>query len=116
MRILVLTNLYPPHNIGGYELRCRDITEALRRRGHEVSVLTSNQTIGEDTCDYRIDRRLQLHGFFGHPWGGIRDLVGLETNNNAILRESIDSFNPDVIHVWNLGGISHFMLCIFCND
>jgi len=34
MRILVLTNLYPPHYVGGNELRCRDITEALKERGH----------------------------------------------------------------------------------
>src|SRR5579859_3736774 len=41
MKILVVTNLYPPHHVGGYELGCRDIVEQLRRRGHEVRVLTS---------------------------------------------------------------------------
>ncbi len=114
MKILVLTNLYPPHNIGGYELRCRDVTESLCHRGHDVSVLTSNHVVDEgikdEVRDYQVDRRLQVHGFFGHPWRGIRDLVQLETTNNALLRESIAKFRPDIIHVWNLGGISKSLI------
>ena len=47
MRILVVSNLYPPHIIGGYELGCRDIVEALKRRGHELLVLTSDYGIGK---------------------------------------------------------------------
>ena len=38
MKILVITNLYPPHFVGGYELGCRDVVEQLRRRGHTVWV------------------------------------------------------------------------------
>ena len=30
MKILVLSNLYPPHAIGGYEERCRQIVDLLR--------------------------------------------------------------------------------------
>ena len=41
MKILVLSNLYPPDFIGGYELGCRQVSDALRGRGHEVLVLTS---------------------------------------------------------------------------
>ena len=110
MRILVLSNLYPPHYIGGYELRCRDITEALRQRGHTVHVLTSDHTVSTSrSCaepSYPVIRSLRLHGFFGHPWLGIRDLRQLEAGNNRELIASIESFQPDVVHVWNLGGLS----------
>ncbi len=41
MRILVLTNMYPPHAYGGYEQCCRDVVERWRAAGHEVLVLTS---------------------------------------------------------------------------
>jgi glycosyltransferase involved in cell wall biosynthesis len=109
MRILVLTNLYPPHYVGGYELRCRDVTEALHQRGHQVSVLTSNHQVA-DVADpvrpYTVDRSLNLHGFFGHPWLGIRDLQGLERQNNTSLCQAIQAFKPDLVHVWNLGGLS----------
>ena len=41
MRILVITNLYPPQELGGYG-RCSDFVWGLLRHGHEISVLTSN--------------------------------------------------------------------------
>lgn len=110
MRILVLTNLYPPHYVGGYELRCRDVTEALHKRGHRVCVLTSNHRVegeaAEDFPGYSVHRSLELHGFFGHPWLGIRRLEALENYNNATLLSTINAFKPDLVHVWNLGGIS----------
>ena len=40
MKILVLSNLYPPDIIGGYELGCQQVVDALRARGHDVRVLT----------------------------------------------------------------------------
>lgn len=42
MRVLVLTNLYPPRVLGGYEILCGQVSEALARRGHAVEVLTSD--------------------------------------------------------------------------
>ena len=110
MRILVLSNLYPPHYVGGYELRCRDITEALIQRGHVVRVLTSDyRTPGAEEADrtgYTIERSLRLHGFFGNPWLGIAKLSKLEAHNNAKLIAAIGLFKPDLVHVWNLGGLS----------
>jgi glycosyltransferase involved in cell wall biosynthesis len=110
MRILVVTNLYPPHYVGGYELRCRDITKALHQRGHQVQVLTSNHSVANATennaSDYVVERSLRVHGFFGHPWLGIRDLRALEQHNNATLTSAIAAFKPDIVHVWNLGGLS----------
>lgn len=109
MRILVVSNLYPPHYVGGYELRCRDITEALLARGHEVQVLTSDHTLNgveDEARDYTVERTLRIHGFFGHPWLGIRKLEALELHNNAALLSAIERFKPDLVHVWNLGGIS----------
>jgi glycosyltransferase involved in cell wall biosynthesis len=40
MRILIVSNLYPPAAIGGYEIECAAVAEHLARR-HEVRVLTS---------------------------------------------------------------------------
>ena len=41
MKILVLTQLYPPHHAGTYDFRCQSIVENLKLRGHEIRVLTS---------------------------------------------------------------------------
>ena len=114
MRILTLSNLYPPHYVGGYELRCGKVVEALRRRGHSVEVLTSNHGVGSGTPpaeDNSVNRSLRIHGFFGHPWLGIGELRGLELHNNRILRDTLAASKPDLVHVWNLGGLSK-SLCL----
>ena len=41
MRLLVLTDLYPPIAFGGYERACSELVDGLRER-HEVTVLTSD--------------------------------------------------------------------------
>ena len=115
MRILVLSNLYPPHGIGGYELRCQQTVEALAARGHQVYVLTSNyQVEGQESTPapsaVEIDRSLQIHGYYGQPWLPIHRLWTLERHNNARLTAAIERFQPEVVHVWNLGGISKSLL------
>lgn len=44
VRILLLSNLYPPQSIGGYERAIADYARLLHKRGHEVLVLTSAST------------------------------------------------------------------------
>jgi glycosyltransferase involved in cell wall biosynthesis len=109
MKILTVSNLYPPHYIGGYELRAEVAVNALRARGHTVRVLTSNHGVtgsNKHTPEHDVARTLRIHGFFGHPWLAIQQLRDLELHNNRLLREAIAEFKPDVVHVWNLGGLS----------
>ncbi len=113
MKILVLTNLYPPHYVGGYELRCAAITEALRLRGHDVHVLTSNHGVkgSPPLAEPHVDRSLRIHGYYGHPWLGLNALKHLELYNNHTVREALTILRPDVIHVWCMGGLSK-SLCL----
>ncbi len=110
MKILVLTNLYPPHAVGGYEERCRDVVEGLRERGHEILVLTSTHGLSTEKGDDNVHRRLWIHGFYGHPWRSIFSLFQLERHNHRVLREEIAQFQPDLIHVWNMGGLSKSLI------
>lgn len=114
MRILTLTNLYPPFYVGGYELRCAAITEALRQRGHDVRVLTSNHGLDanlQPEHQSHVQRDLRIHGYYGHPWLGLGQLQHLETHNNQTLRHAIADFQPDVVHVWCMNGLSK-SLCL----
>jgi glycosyltransferase involved in cell wall biosynthesis len=109
MKILYVTNLYPPYNVGGYELICEIVNRAMQARGHETRVLTSSHRVPEKGLpagEQGVERTLRIHGFFGHPWLGIRRLRALELHNNNALRQAIAEFQPDVVHVFNLGGIS----------
>jgi glycosyltransferase involved in cell wall biosynthesis len=110
VRILVLTNLYPPHAIGGYEERCRQTSDQLESRGHQIRILTSSHGQPPVPDDGRIARTLRIHGFFGHPWLPPHRLFGLERHNHAMLRQELASFRPDIVHVWNLGGLSKALI------
>lgn len=113
MRILNLSNLYPPHYVGGYELICRVVTDELRRRGHEVRVLTSDHGREPNSPPLNepgVERSLRVHGYYGHPWLNIRGLRKLEMHNHTVLRRAIAEFQPDIVYVWNLGGISKSLL------
>src|SRR5688572_32391011 len=87
MRILALTNLYPPHYLGGYELICYMVVNELRARGHDVEVITSDHVVsGKSSVQEKgIERALRIHGFYGHPWLNIAGLRHLERHNNQML-------------------------------
>ena len=42
MKVLLLSNVFPPGFIGGYELGALEIANHLTTSGHEVNVLTSD--------------------------------------------------------------------------
>lgn len=117
-RVLVVNLYYPPHHRGGYEGSCRDVAERLAARGHEVAVLVSSiRTAGIDDPD---GERVGAVG--GVPvW---RDLTAylardgelwnpaplerwrIERRNQAALRAAIERHRPEVVGIWQLGGMS----------
>ena len=113
MKILVLTNLYPPHHIGGYELICQTVVDTLRQRRHSIAILTSChrvQPAPERPDDPFIERSLTIHGLYGHPWRGIRELRWIEKHNNQALCSAIRRHQPELVYVWNMGGLSKSIL------
>lgn len=116
MKILALTNLYPPHHAGTFDHHCLEVTESLRLRGHHILVLTSSHGLRGEQRDGKIDRRLLLNGAFGHPpVTGIMDLRPLEIHNNQVLAETIEQFQPDVIHVFSMVGLSKSLVFTLYN-
>lgn len=109
-RILVLTNLYPPHALGGYEWSCFDVVRRLRARGHEVTVATtttrlSGVTDGPD--EEEVHRVLEWY-WDDHVLVSPRLWARLaqEWRNQRRLRALLRSSRPDVVSVWNMGAMS----------
>jgi glycogen(starch) synthase len=109
VRILVITNMYPPHYYGGYELSCADAVRGFRRRGHRVSVLTSTIRVdgaAEDTDD-EVCRELEIywreHAILSPS---VLERLRMERRNQGALRRAIASARPDVVSVWNMGAVS----------
>jgi len=111
MKILVLTNLYPPHHAGTFDLRCEAVVNNLKLRGHQVQVLTSTHGMLQGQQGGEVERRLLLNGAYDHPLvTSYADLKKIEMANHTALREAIASFGPDIVQVFSLIGVSKSLL------
>ncbi len=111
-RILVLNNLYPPQELGGYGRLMCDFANILEKRGHKVYVLTSDTPhLGcIDKDEPNIDRGLVLCGGWEN---GVSKLIN---DNNKILRiikgnsekvrNVIRAFCPELCLVGNIDFLS----------
>ncbi len=112
MRILVVTNLYPPHHVGGYEIACASFVDHLRGAGHTVRVVTSHHRRPAAGADESVDRGVYRELYWyksatleaARP--GLRARYRIERSNSRELKCHLDDFAPDVISWWGMGGLS----------
>jgi glycogen(starch) synthase len=111
VRILFVSNYYPPFEIGGYEQLCRDVVRRLAERGHDVNVITSTRGVPRDG-----DREIRgvSRSLYLTPDPTCRLSTGIqyflsrrapEEHNLQVLRSGVARFQPDVIFIWNLQGL-----------
>ncbi len=104
LRILIISNLYPPQVIGGYERAIADCARLLYGRGHEVLVLTSNTEEHTSNSTYTgeeptIKRCFYLGGAWtnqGCHWFSIEEVAPRIHINREILASELKVFQPDV--------------------
>jgi len=108
MRILFVTNLYPPHTIGGYEMLCEEVAVQLATRGHSVHVLSSDYgTNRHDAQLSGIERALRMESdvYYYRPQQVLR--YGADRAHNLrVVRECIARVRPDVVFVWGMWNLS----------
>ncbi len=111
-RILTISNLYPPHALGGYEWSCHDVMRRLVERGHEVAVVTTTTRFpgavgGAVAIEHPVHRVLDWywadHELVSPP---LRDRIRIERRNDRLLRALLDEHRPEVVSVWNVGAMS----------
>ena len=115
MRVLAVTNLYPPHHVGGYEVACRGVMERFHEAGHEVMVLTAETRlpgVDDASCPNAVDVRRCLEGWwdwerFAPTRPGVLRRVATERTNQRAARDAVRDFRPDVASIWNLGYMSY---------
>ena len=118
MRILFLSNFYPPASRGGYEQWCQEIADGLRSKGHAVEVLTSEH--GKSDLQIPdpawVHRSLHLEmelaslknafQFFTHR-------KKREQENLKFVDEFIKHFKPDVMLIWGMWNLHYSIPALF---
>jgi glycogen(starch) synthase len=112
MRILAISNLYPPFFLGGYEIRCQQVVDELRARGHYIVVLTSTYRLdGRDALgETHVQRKIATYRFGDSSNRSIwRYGLGLwmDARRLAVL---IRAEQPDLIYLWNMGGLPNTLI------
>ncbi|SFV70068.1 Glycosyltransferase [hydrothermal vent metagenome] len=103
MKILTVTNYYPPYFIGGYEIACKETMDFLKDKGHDVMVITSDYIKNEDE-DKNIIRKMK----YSKP-SRIQKKIN-EYKNYKILQKHIQQFKPDLVYFWSLRGLGINMI------
>ena len=112
-KILVVTNLFPPQELGGYGRKLWEFSAGLVARGHDVLILTSDSPYLDKPADEsemvlegRVRRMMCLTG----EWrDGRTSLVGgpaqqaqIIQNNAALVLKTAGEFRPDFVLLGNL--------------
>jgi glycosyltransferase involved in cell wall biosynthesis len=106
MRILILSNLYPPNVIGGYERLCFEVTSGLAAAGHDMVVLTSRY--GGEVASYPGQRILRQWDLLTGPdiytpfTGTPEERAAINLRNQETLQHVLAEEQPDVVFAWNL--------------
>jgi glycosyltransferase involved in cell wall biosynthesis len=111
VRVLVVTNMYPPHHYGGYELSCQDTVRRFTAAGHQVAILTSDIRVPgvaeTDAGPESVSRDLRMywddHKLLSPP---LARRLSIERSNQRALSQAISRARPDVVSIWNMGALS----------
>ena len=116
MRILLLSNFYPPAGRGGFEEWCAEVLERLRVGGHDVRVLTSNfgvGTLGPDPA--WVYRELFLEMDFAalrNAFQFFTDRKKREMENLACFRRHLEIFQPEAVMIWGMWNLERSLACL----
>jgi glycogen(starch) synthase len=108
MKVLFVTNLLPPHFIGGYEIACLDTYKLFKNNNVNCILLTSDYVKNNAESQVieieGVHRVLKMHTDFKFD-KNCESYPIVESYNANILSEYCNNYNPDFIYFWNIWGL-----------
>jgi len=109
MKILILSDSFPPAGGGGAEVVAFDLVRRFQKIGHQIYVITTvqekNQVGESDEYGLKIFR---IYANYHERWRGYLSLYNPQTVSHV--KHILEQINPDVIHVHNI----HYYLSYYC--
>lgn len=110
MKILVLSDLYPPYYEGGHEIQIKMIADGLSKAGHSIYVLTSKYGIGVEHVENNIYRLLNYNDRTRQ--GNLRyhhiRMAFLGRMNYLITNRVARHLAPDIVYAGQISHLSVF--------
>jgi glycogen synthase len=110
MKILVISNFYPPYSFGGYEVLCRMISKFLESKGHNVQILTSSYGLESPSSDGTIHRLLSYRLDAPETPVSLKETIERDTGDNRSLKKVISNLKPDLVYVFDMARLSKSLL------
>ncbi len=111
MRVLVISNLYPPVVRGGYEVECSGVVERLREH-HEVLVLTGDHERERMEAQDGVWRELP---WLADTWHGAVRAPAAAQRAVKVARRALE-WQPDLVYAWNNSGVSQSALRVLADN
>lgn len=120
-RILVVTNLFPPQEMGGFGKTMWEFSHGLMKKGHQLKILTSDSPglyhepeSGKPDIECFVDRCLQLFGSWKTGRAEVESdeakLYSIAEQNHSKIRTEIEDFRPDLCLVGNIDLLGYSFL------
>ena len=100
-KILILTDSYPPENLGGAEVVASNIANRLALRGEDVLVLTTTKERDKEG-DFMLGkvRVKRIYSNYNERWRAYLSLYNPMVVKK--IRRIVEEFGPDVVNVHNI--------------
>jgi len=112
MRLLFLSNFYPPCDRGGLESLCQEVADGLRKRDHFVWVLSSKcdkLSVSNKSANAIYSLYIQAGINYYRPLDFFMERRFNERANGQALRNALDQLSPDLVVVWGMWNLSRYL-------
>jgi glycogen synthase len=109
MKLLVISNYYPPYFQGGYEICCEEMCRYLVGKGHDIYILTGTYGISSPSLDYqeiKKDEPLRILRYLDYNSKDYFNKHKVEKFNYNIVKQVILDMDPELVYFWSLKELS----------
>lgn len=101
MKILILHDDFPPHNLGGAGVVAFNLAKKIRQTGHDISIITTVQKKeDEGSAEYQGLKIFKIYTNYNLKWRAYLSLYNYQTINQ--IKKIIKQIKPDIVHAHNV--------------
>ncbi|MCD4795892.1 MAG: glycosyltransferase family 4 protein [Candidatus Cloacimonetes bacterium] len=107
MRILVISNYYPPFFWGDYEPACKEMVDHLLKNNHKVYILTGNYGVPKrNSSKPELNKPCRILKYVNYENANSTERYLVDKFNFRATKQMIKQTFPDIVFIWNMKGIS----------